>query len=197
MRNAIVTGPRLYLRPTEKEDGEQITRFQSTEPETFMDRGRVPISPIGFSGMLDEVYGQRPPGDIWLTACLRESDALIGTFQLFDIDWVNRTAETGAWIYDPAYRGHGYGTEAKHLLLEYAFDHLQLHVLNSYVWEPNTRSAAAVQKQGYRPAGRLKWEDVKHGVLRDALQFDILREEWVVARDAWRAALRRREQQSS
>lgn len=193
MRNALVVGPRLYLRPSEKEDGEQITRFQAEEPETFMDRGRVPFSPLAFAAMLDDVYGQRPPADIWLTACLRETDALIGTFQLFDVDWVNRTAETGAWIHDPAYRGQGYGTEAKHLLLEYAFDRLQLHVINSYVWEPNARSAAAVQKQGYRLAGRLKWEDVKHGVMRDALQFDLLRDEWVVARDAWRATIAARE----
>lgn len=189
MRNPVVIGPRIYLRPTEREDGEQISQFQSVEPETFMERGRVPFSPLAFSAMLDDVYQHQPPSDVWLTACLRDGDALIGAFQLFDVDWLNRSAETGAWIYDPAYRGQGYGTEAKHLLLEYAFDCLQLHVLNSYVWEPNTRSAAAVQKQGYRPAGRLKWEDVKNGVLRDALQFDVLRDEWVVARDAWRESL--------
>ncbi|HBY45655.1 MAG TPA: GNAT family protein [Thermomicrobiales bacterium] len=194
MRNALVVGPRLYLRPSEKEDGGDLARFQATEPETFMERGRVPFSPLAFDALIDDIFKQQPPSEVWLTACAKAGDALIGAFQLFDIDWINRTAETGAWIYDPAYRGQGYGTEAKHLLLEYAFDHLQLHALNSYVWEPNVRSASAVQKQGYRPAGRLKWEDVKHGVHRDALLFDLLRDEWVVARDAWRVSLAAREQ---
>lgn len=193
MRNPLVIGPRLYLRPSEKEDGNDLARFQAIEPETFMERGRVPFSPLAFDALIERVYKQQPPEDVWLTACLKTDDVSIGTFQLFDIDWINRSAETGAWIHDPAYRGQGYGTEAKHLLLEYAFDHLHLHVINSYVWEPNTRSAAAVLKQGYRPAGRLKWEDIKHGVHRDALQFDILRDEWVVARDAWRASLAARE----
>ena len=189
MRNPLVVGPRIYLRPSEKSDGEAVSRFQSLESETFMDRGRVPFSPLAFESLMDDIYKNQPPSDIWLTACLVSDDVPIGTFQLFDIDWINRHAETGAWIHDPAYRSQGYGTEAKHLLLEYAFDHLQMHSLISYVWEPNTRSAAAVQKQGYRPAGRIKWDDIKDGVYRDTLLFDILRDEWLAGRDVWREKL--------
>ena len=42
-------------------------------------------------------------------------------------------------------------------------------------------------KQGYRPAGRLKWTEVKDGRYVDGLLFDVKREEWLAARDAWRA----------
>ena len=54
------------------------------------------------------------------------------------------------------------------------------------MWEPNGRSASALAKQGYRPAGRLKWHDVKDGVYRDLLVFDVTRAEWLAARDEWR-----------
>jgi RimJ/RimL family protein N-acetyltransferase len=90
------------------------------------------------------------------------------------------------------HRGKGYGTEAKHLLLEYAFDRVQLHVLYSWVWEPNTRSAAALMKQGYKPSGKLLRQDVKDGVYYGALMFDVKRDEWIEAREAWRESNRKR-----
>jgi RimJ/RimL family protein N-acetyltransferase len=186
MRNPLVVSNRLYLRPLEASDAEVIARLAANEPETFMDRGRVPISPIAFQHHTEELYKEQPPENVTLAVCLKHDDTYIGSMDLFDIDWVNRCAETGAWLDNPEYRNKGYGTEAKMLLLEYAFDHLQLHVLNSYVWEPNWRSANALAKQGYQPAGRLKWEDIKNGVHRDALLFDVLRDEWVAARDEWR-----------
>ena len=58
----------------------------------------------------------------------------------------------------------------------------------STVWEPNTRSAAALAKQGYRPAGRMRWFEIKDGAYRDMLVFDVTRDEWLAARDAWRAS---------
>jgi RimJ/RimL family protein N-acetyltransferase len=60
-------------------------------------------------------------------------------------------------------------------------------VLVSHVDEPNTRSAAALANQGYRPAGRLRWTDVKNGRYVDSLVFDLTRADWLAARDAWRA----------
>lgn len=188
MRNPLVVGRRVYLRALEPGDAEEMAHHAATEPETFMDRWRRPVSPLAIEHWIGEMYKQRPPANLWLAACLIADDTLIGDLGLLEIDWVHRHAETSSWIGRADYRGRGYGTEAKHLLLEYAFDHLHLHVLRSFVWEPNTRSAAALRKQGYRPAGRLKWDDIQHGVFRDGLLFDILREEWLAARAAWERA---------
>ncbi len=190
MRNPLVVGDRVYLRPLETSDAEGLARDFSEETETFMYRGRVPVSPLAFVHWIEELHKSQPPADLDLAVCLRdgeEADRMIGLVNVEHIDWVNRTGETGSILLPARFRGQGYGTEAKHLLLEYAFDRLHLHVLRSHVWEPNTRSAAALVKQGYRPAGRLKWDDVKQGVYRDTLVFDVLREEWLEARAAWRA----------
>lgn len=185
MRNPLVVGRRVYLRLIEKSDAELIAELSSSEPETFMDRGRSAYSPIAMEQWVEERSKQQVPDGVSLAVCLKSDDSYIGSVDLMDIDWVNRTAETGAWMDNAEYRNKGYGTEAKMLLLEYAFDHLQLHVLNSYVFEPNWRSAHALSKQGYVPAGRLKWEEIKSGAHRDALLFDVLREEWLAAREVW------------
>jgi RimJ/RimL family protein N-acetyltransferase len=187
MRNPIMTGQRVYLRTLEVADAEAFSHHASAETETFMLRGRSVSSPLEAEPWVTRLYASQPPRTISLAICLIADDRLIGTVDLDDIDWVNRTAETGSWLTLPGLRGQGLGTEAKHLLLEYAFDRLQLHVLMSTVWEPNTRSAAALVKQGYRPAGRLRWHDVKNGVYRDLLLFDVTRPDWLAARAAWQA----------
>jgi RimJ/RimL family protein N-acetyltransferase len=134
-----------------------------------------------------EMYKHQPPRHVTFAVCLRDGDRLIGSVGLFHIDWVHRRGETGSWIGPAEVRGQGYGTEAKHLLLEFCFDRLHMHVLMSNVDETNTRSAAALGKQGYRPAGRLRWRAVKDGRYVDTLVFDVTRAEWLAARDAWRA----------
>lgn len=185
MRNPMMVGDRVYLRPFELTDAEEVARGTVMEPETFFERGRFPASAIAFEYMIRETNAKpHPLTDIFFAVCLKEDDRFIGGVNVDHIDWVDRTAETGSGFL-PEFRGRGYGTEAKFLLLDYCFDRLHFHALRAHVFAPNTRSAAALSKQGYRPAGRLKWEDVKDGVYRDALVFDVLRDEFLAARAKW------------
>jgi RimJ/RimL family protein N-acetyltransferase len=188
MRNPLIAGERIYLRPLEAADAEAFAQGAADEPETQMGRGRLPSSPIAFARWIGETYlepASQSPTHIPLAVCLCADDRCIGSTTIRRIDWINRTAETGTGLLT-GFRDQGYGTEAKFLLMEYAFDQLHLHALSSHVWEPNERSAAVLRKQGYRLAGRLKWHDIKDGVYRDELIFDILRPDFIAAREAWR-----------
>jgi RimJ/RimL family protein N-acetyltransferase len=185
VRNAVVVGERVYLRPLETSDAAAWTSGIASEPDSFHKRGRLPFSPMAIEKWIEEVYKARTPPEISFAVCLKDGDRFIGVVGVDGIDWVNRNGETGSELFDASVRGQGYGTEAKFLLLEYFFDQLHFHVLCSYVFEPNTRSAAALAKQGYRPAGRWKWDDLKNGVYRDVLVFDILREEYLAAKESW------------
>jgi len=187
MRSPLLVGERLYLRAMEAGDAEVIAQIDAAETDTFMWRSRVPTSPLEHVDSITEMYKHQPPRHIWLAVCLKDGDRFIGNVGVVDIDWLHRTGETASQLGPAEVRGKEYGTEAKHLLLEYCFDRLHLHVLTSEVDEPNTRSAAALAKQGYRPAGRRRWADVKDGRYVDALVFDLTRAEWLAARDAWRA----------
>jgi RimJ/RimL family protein N-acetyltransferase len=183
-----MVGERVYLRPVEVSDAEAFAVMEAAETDTFMWRGPTINSPIMLERWIAEDYKQQPPNSVNFAVCLREDDRLIGSVGLGFVDWAHRVGETGSWLGPADMRGHGYGTEAKHLLLEYAFDRLHLHILMSHVLETNTRSSAALMKQGYRHAGRLKWEDVKNGRYIDANIYDLKREEWLAARDEWRRA---------
>lgn len=183
MRNPIMVGEQVYLRPLDVADAEALAAITATETETFMYRGRMPHSPLAFAGGIGAGYDQVPPPSVAFAVCLRAGDRCIGMVGVAELDYVNRTGETFTDVGPAEMRNRGYGTEAKHLLLEYAFDRLHLHAIRSAVMEPNTRSVAALMKQGYRPAGRLAWAEVKGGRYHDLLFFDLLRDDWIAARD--------------
>lgn len=188
MRNAILVGERIYLRPLEVDDAETFAGFEAQESDTFIFiGGRTPLSPIALRRLFSDAYKTLPPSTVAFGVWLKERDELIGQLGITGIDWVHRHGETFSHLKPGEYRGQGYGTEAKHLLLEYAFEYLDLHVLTSWVFEQNERSAGALAKQGYRPAGRMKADGIKSGVYYDDMVFDILREDWIAAREEWRS----------
>ena len=180
--NAVVVGSRIFLRPLEQGDAEEIARWSMRETETAFDTGRAFRSPIAYWASNRKNYESSLPLWIRFAICRISDGKAIGANGLVFVDWINRVAETETEIVQPEYRGGGYGTEAKHLLLEYGFETLNLHMVRSQAWAFNTPSCAALRKQGYRDAGRLSWTGIKNGEFADDLVFDLLAEEWRAAR---------------
>lgn len=176
--NAVIVGQRVYLRPEDKKDAEHYIKGGRQEDEVFWHIGRPLVSLAQMEGELAEGTNEDYPGFLWFTVYLRENDQAIGSVGLIDVDYVNRHAETGSHFFAKEYRGNGYGSEAKHLLLEYAFDVLGLHMVRSFVLFPNTRSAAALRKQGYRECGRKCWSYLYQGGFGNMVTFDLLASEW-------------------
>jgi RimJ/RimL family protein N-acetyltransferase len=181
-QGALAIGERVYLRAIEEDDAKLFADRSRYETETFFDNGRPLRSPISVAAFHKKLAEETPPDWIRFAICLRENDEVIGSNGLSDIDWIHRTAETETEIFRPEYRGGGYGTEAKHLMLSYGFERLGLHMVRSYVWQPNGRSAAALRKQGYRDAGTLAWTGQKYGEFVGDVVFDLLASEWQAAR---------------
>ena len=177
-KNAIMVGPRVYLRPIEEKDGEVVARSSRQETETFWANGRFLRSAIGFSYWSENLQKEEPQEWIRFAVCLRENDKLIGSIGIDEVHYVDGSAESESEIHLPEYRGGGYGWEAKHLLFDYAFNRLKLHALQSYVIFPNTRSAAALRKQGYTEAGRINWDYAANGRFGNLVLFDLLAREW-------------------
>lgn len=182
MRNQVAVGKRIYLRPTEESDAETLSRAltDETEPD-FYDDGRVPTSAIAFEHWLRELASDSAHREMTFAICWIADDTCIGMVSIRHIDLVNGTAETGSGLFSADHRGKGIGTEAKHLLLRYGFEVLGLHAISSSVFSANTRSAAALRKQGYRLAGRLTADVHRRGRYMDTLMFDVLRHEWEAA----------------
>jgi RimJ/RimL family protein N-acetyltransferase len=176
--NAILVGERVALRLAQPDDSKEVSRLARHETEAEWDGGRWMPSAAQFSRWYTKSREKDPPENLMFAVLLRETGQLLGSVDLYDINLFHRTAETGSIIYLPEFRGQGLGTEAKNLLLEYAFDHLDLHLLKSFVWSFNPRSQAALRKQGYRDAGRLQWRQPTDEGFADFVLFDLLASEW-------------------
>jgi RimJ/RimL family protein N-acetyltransferase len=185
MRDEVKVGPCLYLRRLTEEDASTLAEASHLEEETGLhEDGRIPMSVLSFEAW---IRGLDASATVFAIS-RRGDDRCIGTASIRNIDRINGTAETGSGLLRREDRGKGLGTEAKQLLLEFAFGELGLHVLSSTVFEGNVRSARALQKQGYRFAGRLTANVLAAGgVIGDTLVFDITRHDWEHARQEARS----------
>ncbi len=118
------------------------------------------------------------PTSLIFAIVLNEANRFIGTTGFVQIDWLNRNAETGSLIGEKDCWGQGYGTEAKHLLLEYGFDTLGLHRVNSRTFAYNERSARHLIRNGFREEGRLKQGVFRQGRFHDILLYGLLAADW-------------------
>ncbi|MGI8405569.1 MAG: GNAT family N-acetyltransferase [Thermomicrobiales bacterium] len=189
LRNAVAIGDCIYLRLLEPADAQAIARASHLEPEIeFSDSGRVPATSLAFARWIERIQESAIPTELAFAICRIEDGQCIGSTSIRDIDWVHRTGETGTGLLNAEDRGRGLGPEAKHLLLRYCFHELGLHAIRSIVFPRNTRSVAALGKQGYRYAGKLSAFIQKGGAYHDDLVFDLLRPDWEAAYETWRAA---------
>ncbi len=99
----------------------------------------------------------------------------------FSLNWVvpfSRLAMLGARIGEPEYWGGGYGTDALTLLVDYAFDWLDMHKLWLGTTSYNARVQRQMEKVGFALEARARAEAYIDGAWYDGLLYGLLREEW-------------------
>ena len=106
-------------------------------------------------------------------------DRVIGFAALSDIQWNNQTADLAIGIGNPKYRGKGYGSDALNVLLNYAFDELNLYRVGLSVIEYNTVAIHVYERLGFVREGVRRAAVQREGQRYDLLLYGILRDEWL------------------
>ena len=107
-----------------------------------------------------------------------EDDKIVAMGGITSIDRSILKAETYLFV-DPEQLGKGWGAKAKKLLIDYAFEILNLNKLYVVTNEDNVASIKVQQKFGYLLEGRFRQEYVtSNGDLKDRLYFGLLKNEW-------------------
>jgi RimJ/RimL family protein N-acetyltransferase len=127
-------------------------------------------------------------GEAWLEGIRNDSlnqrlaidtteHGLIGTANIVDINWKDRTAFHGLMIGSKDIRGHGYGFDTIMAVMRFAFDELGLFRLDSSIIESNRPSYHVyVEKCGWREEGRQRgwysrsgkrWDRILVGITAD------------------------------
>lgn len=107
----------------------------------------------------------------------KEDDDLIGIVELLRFD---ESAETCSFAYmlSDAVWGRGYGTEVLRAVFSFAFDKMEVWAIIADHFAENPASGAVMRKTGMTYTGRLPGKYEKQGILQDAEEYCITREQW-------------------
>jgi diamine N-acetyltransferase len=117
------------------------------------------------------------------------SGEAIGTVSIYHIDRRSRKAEWGRLLIGNAdWRSGGIGSEIEALVLEYCFEHLNLHKLYCEVVSENESVVALHKKFGFSVDGILRQHAFKNGQYIDVVSLSILESEYFAERESGRLA---------
>ncbi len=164
----MIKGARVTLRALEPGDLDLLYEWEN-DTSVWLVSGTV----APFSHFVLEQYLATAHQDIYVNKELRlmidlnEDDEnfpdviSLGCIDLFDFDPKNLRAGVGVLIGNKDLRNKGYGTEALRLLMDYAFDTLDLHQLYCNITVNNEISLHVFKKLGFEITG-LKQDWVFH-----------------------------------
>jgi len=105
----------------------------------------------------------------------KAKERIIGTCGLYDIDPVSRKAELRIKIGDKEYWGHGTGTNAVKLLVEFGFSSLNLKKIWLKVMKDNIRAVKSYKKVGFIIEGELTKDMFINGEYKDILLMALIK----------------------
>ncbi len=154
----FLRGETIILRALEPSD---IDFLFSIENDVSLWHVSQTLQP--FSKHILEAYIDSAKADIYeakqlrLVICDKESDSLCGFIDLYDFDPRNSRAGVGIVIAED-YRNRGIASEALQILINYAFNFLNLFQLYACVEENNQASLTLFSKFGFEKTGvRKQW----------------------------------------
>ena len=183
----FLRGRRVILRPPTKEDIPHFLRWMNDQEVTRYLVAYLPMTETDEVEWLERLHKKKNDGVVLVIVDAKNRKP-IGLMGIHEIDWKDRRAMTGAVIGEKSYWGKGYGTEAKMLLLKYAFNTLNLRKIVSRVISFNRRSKAYSKKCGYKVEGVLKKDIFKDGEYHDLICMAVFKDDWLPLWEKFRKA---------
>ena len=97
---------------------------------------------------VDKYYDSKQNPNRVLLAVMKDGKP-IGEIQLKNIDRSSKECTLSIHMQNDDVKGHGYGTYAEKLAVEYAFDNLDMDAVNADTVTKNTRSQHVLEKAGF------------------------------------------------
>lgn len=175
----MLTGNGIRLRAAERSDLPNFVRWLN-DPDVYLNLTvRYPMS-LGDEERWFENMILRPPTEQVLVIEVDGEQGWqpVGNTSLMDFDWVSANAEVGIFIGEKHLWGRRIGQRALHLVLNYAFNDLNLARVGLRVYAPNVHAIRCYEAAGFVHEGRLRKAMFRNGELVDILLMSVLRTEW-------------------
>jgi len=176
-RTKQLAGARCYLSPPVAEDAHDWAAWLA-DLRVAIPLGDEAYTPASAEEQQQFIRDAAQNRCRLFTIVLAADDRPIGRGILFNLDQVNRTGHLGLFIGDPSCWGQGVGREAVTLLLDYAFNLLNLNNVMLGAFAYNQRALACYRGVGFREIGRRREARLIAGRTHDIIMLDLLASEF-------------------
>lgn len=170
-------GDRITLRCLDSSDTEHILRWLGKNP--LINKIGIPF-PISKEELRMWVArSSNDKGSDKILYIIEQEEFLpIGICGLFNIEDSSRRAEYSILIGDSNYQGHDYGSESTSLILDLAFNLLNLNRIESFVLFDDERAIHSFSKGGFKKEGELYEYTYVNGEYKNVFILSILKKEY-------------------
>lgn len=179
----MLTFGRVTLRGLRRDDLPRLWEFNNDVDIELAGGGAPPIPQSLDRLVADYDQDASRGGRDGARFAIEADNRFIGQCALFNFSDYTLTAELGITIGDHAYLGKGYGREALHALLHYAFVLRNLRKVFLTVNGNNDRAIHAYQACGFVIEGRWRDQVWSDGRYVDLVCMGVFAAEWAAARD--------------
>ncbi len=169
-------GKDLFLRALESTDLDVLYKLENEEAVWEISNTVSPYSKYVLKQYLEnahrDIYEVK---QLRLVICLRETKEAIGFIDLFDFDPKHKRAGVGIVVFAEQERRKGYARQSLVVLIDYAFNHLDVHQLYANITSDNELSIRLFQKVGFEKAGEKKDWIFSKGTFKNELLFQLIR----------------------
>lgn len=176
----ILEDGRVLLRPLSRSDFDNLKDFSILEPEIWK---YSLISAAGEENMKSylekAVTGREDAKEYAFVVFDKQLKQYAGSTRFYDINILQSTIQLGYTWYGNKFQGTGLNKHCKFLLLEFAFEQLNMARVEFRADNENEKSKAAMLSIGFTIEGVLRSNTFKaDGTRRDSIVLSILKNEW-------------------
>ncbi|MEO8446573.1 MAG: GNAT family protein [bacterium] len=178
MKNPFLTGKNIYLSPLVREDvtAEYINWLNDPEICEGNSHATFPNNYVKTLSYVESVQSSKT--EIVFSIKNKKNDEAIGNASLQNINWVNRSGEIAMIIGNKKFWNKGIGTEVMALLIDYAFNVLNLNRISCGTPVSNKGGLSICEKNGMKKEGQLREVMFKNGAHVDVVLYSILLSEY-------------------
>ena len=181
-------GPRIQLRPMLASDGPALVQAAADGELWNLPFTVVPSAETVDNYIRTALEGRADGTVIPFVIQILEPKAVIGSTRFWKIDWQHRKLEIGWTWLSASWQRTFVNTEAKFLMLRFAFERLNCVRVQFTTDEINETSRAAILRLGAKQEGILRHDFIMpDGRKRNSVRFSIIDDEWPDVRRAEKA----------
>ncbi|PTU84616.1 N-acetyltransferase [Staphylococcus pasteuri] len=156
----------INLRALKKSDSDLILNWMKNDKLRYLIGTTFPITELEHENWFQNRMLEK---DNRMFVIELENETAIGIVGFKNLDWINSNSELFIYIGDENYWGKGYGKEALKLLINFAFNSLNLHMLYLEVFSYNENATKMYEKLGFKQDGILRQSKYQDGQYYDKI----------------------------